>query len=210
MITLTENVKLVPHFEIDVNDLRTGKKKSRHKIKSREQSAYWEESLKQAGIEDVPSLMPNWWCVALTNIHYDQLYRVILKKLWHTLVKAKDPHLTILHSVEGGVSLFADNELIYQAMCCSDLSNISDWRMAVYEHHSDWEMRWNGHPYPFSRHQNNEVIFTGLTERGERPDDGKYAISRRDLKRAVIEAEKEIADFQKRIIAYWNDNKENI
>lgn len=226
MITLTENVKIVPHFEIepkyfrkDKNEFKAKKKNNKNKKSTRkerkkqaeqEKLAYWEESLQQSGIENVPLFIPNGWHVALGDINHDALYEYILR------VRRKDSSAKnniwagIFHSGLGSLSLCVDNEIIYQATCCSDLSNIEQWKIAVNDKNIKWEMLWNGHPWLYTRYEDGLVRLTGLTEKDRPPDDGKYAISRRELKFAVTEAEKEIADFQKRIIAYWNDNKDNI
>ena len=45
MKRLSDNLQLIAHFEIDVNDFRTGKKQSLSKIKQKERLSYWQESL---------------------------------------------------------------------------------------------------------------------------------------------------------------------
>ncbi|GAB5493639.1 MAG: hypothetical protein Phog2KO_38540 [Phototrophicaceae bacterium] len=224
MITLTENVELVPHiqiipkhFRVDKSDFKPTKKnkknkkstqKQRREQEEKERLVYWNESLQQADIEDVPLLIPNIWHVALCDINHDSLYQYILS------VRRKDNADKsnvwggiILHSILGGLSLCVDGEIIYQPTCCSDLSNISDWRRAADDKNQKWEMLWNGHPWLYSRYRDGLVILTGLTENDSPPDEGKYAIDPQYFNQVVSRAEKRLAYFKQRIMTYWDENK---
>lgn len=211
MKKLTKNVELVPHIVIDPNDYRKSKKRSQSKIKRREKLTYWQQSFKEAGIEDIQPIAPNMWIVRVGNIHHEQIYRNLLAKSWHKLIKGVDNWQSLIAHFDGGLSLIENGNIIYGAMCCSDLTNIKDWKTSANDKNPNWQMLWNGHPWIYIRHQKGDILFSKLCESEPTSlDAGKYAVNHEQFKQIVTQAETELAEFGQRIYEYWSENKDNI
>lgn len=134
----------------------------------------------------------------------------------------------IFYSVDGGVALFREKEILITPQCCYSMHDYKEWTSI--EPTNDFRMIWIGHPWLYYKTKGEVFYLTGLIEKsfqGEwkyydsdllsdkavssgldyalkegkivEDNDVRYTISYQELREAINGLENEIADFQNRI-----------
>jgi hypothetical protein len=165
---------------------------------------YWLDSLADSGLIDLTPLRPGSWHVPTRNLTIPEVLRRILDVIvshWGGMDCLEDPESR--QALGGGLALLSEGEVLVEPKCCSDLSNLSNWRDAAGYRGHDWTMLWIGHPWLSYRFDGKRLILGGPHELLEPAD--RWSVRPEELGRAVVTAEEELVGFASRLECLLTD-----
>ena len=150
-------------------------------------SAYFSDSLADAGLVGVRPLQPKSWLVDAEGLDASALAAVVSVHLPEPeTLEAGD--LGDLPPLAGGFALYDGDSLLVEPTCCADAGDLDGWVEAV-DSGAEWAMLWIGHPWLEARALDGEKL--ALRETAEYPSPEplrQFVLSRAAVERAITGA----------------------
>lgn len=185
------NLELIPVIELHYYNEKIESPEGNSFEFPNEWDKYNDNSFIAAGFKDkfLP-YEPGSWLFKLNEITESNLTKIIeyYFEEFESDEPITDDHLQPL---DGGYILKANNRNLIYPQCCGNLGDIESWEGITNPKSSYF---WNGHPTPIIIQKNSNVVFD-LTEMNKK----EISIDRGKLKTALIETNKQLSDFAKRI-----------
>lgn len=107
----------------------------------------------------------------------------------------------------GGYRVSHNQAIIFEPQCCCDLKNIQDWKHLSTSTEKNWQTLWIGHPWAMSKVEGDAIFITSqLSEDAAmvkpKPHEVLYQLTRKELAKAVKQAEQIVYPFLDRVIVY--------
>lgn len=203
-INMLGPVELAPVIELEPCAFATEERKSPSGTDPAEWSRYWFDSLADSGVEGLTPIRTGSWHVATKQLGCPVTLSRILDayiRSWGGIEALSDPESRPVFN--GGLSLFADEQLLIEPACCSDLGNLSEWQTATEYGQPEWKMVWIGHPWISVRFENGNLLLS-------KPHESNipvacWAVQPDELKKAVASAITELEDFSRRLRVILGD-----
>lgn len=171
--------------------------------KYRNESYYFERSIKLAGYKSIKPIHPKSFYVNVKEINSNDL-KLFLKK---HLENEEENEMDEMLRIKGGTIVLNSNDLIFNPTCCTDITDFENW--INLEKTEVFKSIWIGHPWVLYKTNNEKIYLTDYIEaNGDVTDDSKikYEISYEDysnktqmLKITMNEFEKEVLRCLKEI-----------
>ena len=165
---------------------------------------YWRASLFDSGISQINPIVPGSWHVSTTDMDSAQLEKVLRVIIdgWGGISSLDDSDAKPV--LNGGLALSAvEQDILIEPKCCSDLSDVANWKVAAACEKAEWEMLWIGHPFLSVKYQQPWLLLSDLHESNSPVE--RWSVKPGELKEAITVAESELLDFSKRIGSILND-----
>jgi hypothetical protein len=165
-----------------------------------ERYCYWRDALADSGVMGLQPIRSGSWHVPTKEFTDPTTLRNVLVAILRQegIDYLSDP--ASIPVFEGGLALCGSGgEVLVEPTCCSDLANLSDWRLAANHRGSEWRMVWIGHPWLSVRFEEPWLVLSQPHE-SENPEEG-WAFRPELLERALAAAEAELDLFAGRLAA---------
>ncbi|NIF07147.1 hypothetical protein F3J23_17120 [Chryseobacterium sp. Tr-659] len=122
----------------------------------------WEEAVSKLNF-NFTTIEKGSCLVDIETIDDDNLQMILEVKLedmdWN------DPEVSdYVLAFDGGIALKINDKIPVHPNCCTDLSDIVNWRNIFTNPSSKWMQIWIGHPWVYSKRENGKVSFSEHTE----------------------------------------------
>jgi hypothetical protein len=159
---------------------------------------YWRDALADSGILGLRPIRSGSWHVPTKEFTDPATLRTVLA----TILREDEVDLGCdpdsIAVFDGGLALRdGEGEVLVEPTCCSDLTNISDWRAAAGHRNSDWRMVWIGHPWLSVRFDEPWLVLSQPHE-SDSPQEG-WVFLPEQLECALASADAELDSFAHRL-----------
>ena len=91
--------------------------------KYRNESSYFEKSIKLAGFKNIKPINPNSFYVNVKEINSDDLKLFLIKHL----EDEKENEMDEMLRLRGGTIVLNSNKLVFSPTCCTDITDFDNW-----------------------------------------------------------------------------------